>query len=160
MIIGIDPGQTGALAFMEKGKVVAVVDMPVMARTHGKGMQVDPYALATLIMANRGHLGEAVMEQVDGRPRRKSTGEAVSMGATSSFNFGHSTGIVEGVLGTLQIPVRFAPPLRWKKAAGIIGKDKDAARTIAIQQHPEVAELLARKKDVGRADAILIARFG
>ena len=151
MIIGIDPGQTGALAFYDSGKIVAVVDMPVMARTHGKGQQVDPYALATLIMANRGHLGEAVMEQVSAMP---------GQGVSSTFNFGESAGIVKGVLGALQIPLRMVTPQKWKKNAGIAGKDKDAARTLAIQQHPEVADQLTRKKDVGRADAILIAYFG
>ena len=35
-----------------------------------------------------------------------------------------------------------------------------AARTLAIQLHPEVADQLTRKKDIGRADAALIARFG
>lgn len=160
MIIGIDPGQTGALAFYEAGKIIAVVDMPVMARIHGKGQKVDAYTLGTLIMSNRGHLGEAVMEQVDGRPRRTGTGEQVAMGGTSGFNFGESFGIVEGVLGALQIPLRLVTPRIWKKAAGLIGKDKDAARTMAIQLHPEVAEELTRKKDIGRADAICIAHFG
>ena len=54
MIIGIDPGQTGSLAFYEDGKITAIEDMPVMARTHGQGQQVDPYALATLIMEHGG----------------------------------------------------------------------------------------------------------
>ena len=34
------------------------------------------------------------------------------------------------------------------------------ARSLAIQLHPEVADMLKRKMDVGRADAALIARFG
>lgn len=160
MIIGIDPGQTGALAFYEHGKIFAVVDMPVMARTHGKGQKVDAYALGTLIMSNRGYLGTAVMEQVDGRPRRTGAGDTVAMGGTSGFNFGESFGIVEGVLGALQIPVRFVTPRVWKKSSGLLGKDKDAARTMAIQLHPEVADQLTRKKDIGRADAICIAHFG
>ena len=82
------------------------------------------------------------------------------MGGTSGFNFGEAFGIVEGVLGALQIPVRFATPRVWKKAAGLLNKDKDAARTMAIQLHPEVADQLTRKKDIGRADAICIAHFG
>lgn len=151
MIIGIDPGQTGALAFYDSGKIVAVFDIPVMARTHGKGQQVDPYALATLIMSNRGHLGEAVLEQVSAMP---------GQGVSSTFNFGEAVGIIKGVLGALQIPVRMVTPQRWKKAAGLVGKDKDAARSVAIQLHPEVAGQLTRKKDIGRADAICIARFG
>ena len=151
MIVAIDPGQTGALAFMEGGKVTALIDMPTMARTHGKGQQVDPYELASLIMEHNGQWGEAVMEQVGAMP---------GQGSVSMFNFGEGVGIVKGVLGALQIPVRFVTPQRWKKAAGLTGKDKDAARTLAIQLHPEVAGELTRKKDIGRADAVCIAHFG
>lgn len=151
MIIGIDPGQTGALAFFNRGKVVALVDMPTMARTHGKGQQIDPYTLATLILENRGQFGEAVMEQVSAMN---------GQGVTSCFNFGESVGIIKGVLGALQIPVLMVTPQKWKRAAWLIGKEKDAARAMAIQLHPEAADQLSRKKDIGRADAILIARFG
>lgn len=37
------------------------------------------------------------------------------------------------------------------------GKDKDAARALAIELWPAQAQLFARKKDQGRADAALIA---
>jgi crossover junction endodeoxyribonuclease RuvC len=51
-------------------------------------------------------------------------------------------------------------PQRWKKAAGLIGKEKDAARTLMIQQQPQIADQLTRKKDIGRADACCIAIYG
>ena len=35
MIAGIDPGQTGAIAFVGNDKVAAVYDMPTMERLHG-----------------------------------------------------------------------------------------------------------------------------
>lgn len=150
--IGIDPGQTGAIAVMEKGLIVQVIDMPVMARTHGKGQQVDASALASeLFGVGTGTISEVVMEQVGAMP---------GQGSTSMFNFGEGVGIIKGVLGALQIPVRMVTPQRWKKIAGLTGKDKDAARSLAIQLHPEAAEHLRRRKDVGRADAIMIARFG
>lgn len=152
MILGIDPGHTGCIAAMEKGKVVSLIDMPAMARTYGKGQQVDPYTLATeLVELGVSRITEAVIEQVASRP---------GQGSQATFNFGESVGMVKGVLGALQIPVRFVTSQRWKKSAGLIGKEKDAARTMAIQLHPEVAGELTRKKDVGRADSILIARFG
>ena len=31
LIIGIDPGISGALCFMEQGKIIDVIDMPSMA---------------------------------------------------------------------------------------------------------------------------------
>lgn len=151
MIIGIDPGQTGALAFYDRGKIVAVVDIPTMGRTHGKGQQVDPYELASAILTHEGHFGQAYLEQVSAMK---------GQGVTSCFNFGESVGIIKGVLGALQIPVLMITPQKWKKAAGLIGKEKDASRALAIQLHPEIADQLTRKKDQGRAEAILIARFG
>jgi crossover junction endodeoxyribonuclease RuvC len=76
------------------------------------------------------------------------------------FRFGESVGVVLSVCGALQLPVSWVRPGHWKRKAGLIGKDKGAARTLAIQLHPEVADLLTRKKDIGRADAVCIARFG
>ena len=158
--IGIDPGQTGAIAVMEDGVVVKVFDMPVMGRLHGEGHEVDASSLAAeLFDIGTGTISEVVLEQVDGRPKKGPNGP-VKLGSTSIFNFGEGFGIIKGVLGALQIPVRMVSPGKWKASAGLTRKDKDAARSLAIQLHPEAAEYLRRKKDVGRADAICIARFG
>lgn len=152
MIIGIDPGQTGAIAAIEEGKIVAIIDMPTMARLHGQGKEVDPYALsASLLKLGVNKINGAVLEAVGSMP---------GQGIASTFRFGESVGAVKGVLGALSIPVRIVTPGRWKKSAGLLGKDKDAARTLAIQMHPEIANHLTRKKDVGRADAVCIAHFG
>jgi len=67
-------------------------------------------------------------------------------------------GAIQGVVQTLGNPLHFVTPQKWKKAAGLIGADKDYARTKALQLYPDAD--LARKKDIGRADAILIARYG
>jgi hypothetical protein len=51
----------------------------------------------------------------------------------------------------------------WKRAVGIPpGKDgaKDAARSEAIRRWPQKADLFARVKDDGRAEAALIAVAG
>jgi crossover junction endodeoxyribonuclease RuvC len=74
------------------------------------------------------------------------------------FSFGVSYGVVQGVLASLFIPYILVRPAEWKKRAGLIGAEKDKARTIAQQLYPQAE--LARKRDVGRADAILIARHG
>ena len=150
--LGIDLGQTGAIAVYDGQHITGLIDMPTMTRLHGQGQQIDPYTLTTAILDLRaGRDAVAIIEAVSAR-----SGQGVS----SMFRFGESVGVVLGVLGALQMPVRWVTPGRWKKAAGIVGKDKDAARSLAIQLHPEVADMLTRKKDCGRADAILIARFG
>ena len=153
IIFGIDPGQTGAIAVLHDGEIKQVIDMPTTARLHGKGQQVDAYTLTSeLLAASSGHnQRRAIIEAVSAMP---------GQGVSSTFRFGEALGVVLGVLGALQIQVSWASPVRWKKAAGLYGKDKDAARTLALQLHPEAGDMLTRKKDIGRADAICIAHFG
>ena len=150
--IGVDCGQTGAIAAYDGTIITGLIDMPTMTRLHGSGRQVDPYTLATEILdLCAGRNATVVIEAVSAMP---------GQGVSSMFRFGESVGVVVGVLGALQVPMRWVTPSVWKRRAGLLGKDKDAARSLAIQMHPEVADRLTRKRDCGRADAVCIARFG
>ena len=59
----------------------------------------------------------------------------------------------------LQLPCSFVLPLAWQRAAGT-GPSSDQSRQRAAQLYPQSASQLSRKRDGGRADAILIARHG
>jgi len=145
MIIGIDPGNTGAIAFLgDDMRLIEVVDMPLMA--NGKKNQVNAAALARIF--DREDCIHAYVEKVGAMP---------GQGVASMFNFGMGFGVIKGVLAARCIPYELITPQAWKKAAKLIGKDKDNARTLAQQLYPEAP--LDRKKDIGRADAILIARY-
>ncbi len=148
--IGIDPGLTGAIAWLDKdNKFIDVWDMPTMSRGK-KGNQVNSVELAEIIQEIILEFDcIAYVEQVHAMPKQ---------GVTSMFNFGESFGIIKGVLGALKVPVEFVTPQSWKSRAALTGKDKDAARTKAINMYPNAS--LSRKKDIGRADAIMIARYG
>jgi crossover junction endodeoxyribonuclease RuvC len=76
------------------------------------------------------------------------------------FSFGRAAGIAEGVVGALGLRLVRVTPDTWKRRARLTGKDKDAARALAIDLFPEVAADLSRKRDGGRADALLLALFG
>jgi len=146
MIFGIDPGISGAIAKLnDNGSFISVTDMPVMAGT-GKRRQVNAAELARILKLDG---GTAYLERASAMPKQ---------GVSSMFSFGTSYGIIIGVLAALGIPVILVTPQSWKKRAGLTGKEKDCARTLAQQLYP-TAEL-GRKKDIGRADALLIARFG
>lgn len=149
MIIGIDPGNTGAIAALNDAyTLIDVVDMPLMA--NGKKQQVNASKLAGIIFDFAGYLEATVyLERVHAMP---------GQGVTSMFNFGMGYGVLQGVIATIGLPVMMVTPHSWKKKAGLLGKDKDNARTLAQQLYPGAP--LGRKKDIGRADAILIARFG
>lgn len=148
-LIGIDPGNEGAIAVLDDGRFVTVYDMPLMA--NGKKQQINPYALSSVLAtANRIDVETAVvLEKVGAMP---------GQGVTSMFNFGMGYGAIQGVVAALGMQLRLVTPQAWKKRAGLLRREKDQARTLAQQLYPSAP--LARKKDVGRADAILIARYG
>lgn len=151
LTLGCDPGQTGAVAVLADGVVDRFIDMPTSPRRAG-GMQVNGAALADELRETlRQHPGAhvlAVVEQVGAMPKQ---------GSVSGFRFGQSDGVLRGVLGALRIGLIEVPPQMWKRHLRLTGQNKDAARTFAIQRFPEASPRLARKKDIGRADALLIA---
>ena len=153
LIIGIDPGLSGALAALDAAGGLRVVDMPALeiVRNGKRKREVDAALLADAIEdLVGGQPAEVVVEQVGAMP---------GQGVSSMFGFGQSFGIVLGVLAALRLPVTRVPPATWSKAMGV-GKGPDAGRRRASELMPQHASLWARKKDDGRADATLIALFG
>ena len=145
-VIGIDPGATGAIVLLEDGVPIEWTEMPVM--TVGKTTRVNASAVADFIR-NTG-TAHVFVEAVHSMPKQ---------GVASSFNFGHNVGTIMGVLGAMGIPHTLVTPQAWKKAAGLIGTDKDAARVRAIQLWPRWTELSKKAKGQALADAALIAMF-
>ena len=80
-------------------------------------------------------------------------------GVTSMFNFGQSFGILKGICSAMQLPMYFVRPAKWKKYFGLINSEKGASRTKAIEMFPYFSSQLSKKKDINKADAILIAYF-
>lgn len=147
MIIGIDPGNTGAIAVLgEDGILHEVHDMPLMA--NGKKQQVNPSELRRILDLQFEGTPKVIIEKVSAMP---------GQGVSSMFNFGMGFGVLQGVVAGLGFPLYLVTPQAWKKHFNLIGKDKDNARTVAQQLYPDAP--LGRKKDIGRADAILIARY-
>lgn len=147
---GIDPGLSGAVATLVDGEPGPVLDMPVVQV--GDWREVDAAALAAWIRGVRAqHPGadfSACVEKVSARP---------GDGGTSAFRFGEGYGQIKAVLGVLGIPYSRAIPAVWKRHMGLLGTEKDAARQLALVRFPDAAHLLQRKKDNGRADALLLA---
>ena len=150
--IGIDPGLTGAVALLAGKRALRVWDMPVVTEGRGKGVCAVLLA-ATLTEARElsSERPEVILERVGARP---------GQGVTSMFSFGRAAGIAEGVVAALGLPLRRVTPESWKRRARLTGKPKDAARALAIDLFPEIASELARKRDGGRADALLLAYYG
>ena len=78
-------------------------------------------------------------------------------GVSSTWTTGYGFGVWLGVLAALALPHTRVRPAIWKRAMGL-GKDKEQARLRAIQLFPSAD--LRRKKDHGRAEALLLAWYG
>lgn len=155
LIVGIDPGFSGALAFyhIENDRPFLVIDMPLLKVQKGKGKlqsEIDTAALAEAIAELSQRIKFAVVEDVHAMP---------GQGVVSMFRFGESKGIILGVLASHQIPIYLVAPATWKMLTGL-SRDKNASRHKVMSMYPESADDFKRVKDDGRAEALLLAIFG
>lgn len=160
LTLGVDPGQTGAIATLIDGEAGPIRDMPTFH--NGNANEVDARALSEWVREQRAqHPGAFVsvcIERVRAMPNRQQPGQpARTMGAQSSFNFGDGFGQVKAVFRVLGLEPTFVEAQSWKRHMGLLGTEKDAARLLALRRFPDAAHLLQRKKDSGRADALLLA---
>ena len=154
LIIGIDPGISGSICFLEDGKILDVIEMPTMAEGKKNKRQVNGSQIYNEIFQRIQNISKqnirVIIEQVSAMP---------GQGVTSMFNFGQSFGILKGICSAMQLPMYFVRPAKWKKYFGLINSEKDASRTRAIEMFPYFSSQLSKKKDSNKADAILIANF-
>ena len=152
IIFGIDPGLSGAIAILHKKKVLNLYEMPVMSEGKKNKKQLNSAQLVNIINEHLRVDNEevVVVEQVNAMP---------GQGVTSMFNFGQTFGAIKGVCAALELPIFFVRPSKWKKHFELINSSKDSSRTKVIEMYPSLSSQLAKKKDVNKSDAILIARF-
>lgn len=143
MIVGVDPGKTGALVLLDTPVIIDYMDMPYQDKL------VNGQELFEMLTFWKNIYGvtEACVEQVSSRPQQ---------GVVSTFTFGVSYGIVIGALQAALFDITFVRPQVWKKALEL-SSDKDDSRQMAIRLWPDNIDDFARKKDDGRAEAALIA---
>ena len=154
LIIGIDPGISGAICFFQNGEITDVIDMPSMADGKKNKRQINSQQVFNEVSERIINIPKkeiiVVIEQVSAMP---------GQGVTSMFNFGQSFGVLKGICSAMQLSMYFVRPAKWKKYYGLIKTEKDASRTKVIEMYPTLSEQLSKKKDVNKSDAILIARF-
>lgn len=150
VIIGIDPGCSGAIVVLNSSGTYQNAILTPTVKV-GTKTRVNGAAIASFLRAFDLAGAEAFLEQVGAMP---------GQGVSSMFTFGHAAGVVEGILQGLLIPYTLVTPQAWKKTAGLIGSDKDAARSRAIQLYPSLRILDQKAKGQAVADALLIARHG
>ena len=149
IFIGIDPGLSGAIAVLWPDGPVAD-DMPtvVYSKTGFVKRAVDLHALAGILRPYENLPCQVFLERVNAFP-----GQCVG----SMFSLGMSYWGAAGVCAALGLPLNLISPQDWKKHFKL-NAEKDLARGLASRLFPSVD--LSKKKDHGRAEALLIARYG
>ncbi len=151
--LGIDPGLDGAVAAINaRGKLIRIDDAPTLTVKRGKGSKrvyLEGRMVAILQQYSAKEVSMVALENVHAMP---------GQGVTSMFSMGIGFGLWRGILAALGLPVTHVAPTSWKRDMGIpTGADKGASIVCALQLFPGAD--LRRKKDHGRADALLIAEY-
>ena len=135
--LGIDPGKSGAIAFLPDD--------------HG-----TPWTIAT--DSTHRDLAEAVLEHCDPESYAFALLEYVSsspqMGVKSAFTFGQSFGALEMLLAATGVPFERITPRKWQTAmACLSGGDKNVTKRRAQELFPSL------KVTHRNADALLLAEL-
>lgn len=133
IIIGIDPGQSGAAAYISNG----VIEFVKLANTE---RDISDF------LREHQDASFAYIEKVHSMPKQ---------GVASSFKFGANYGFLRGCLIAHGIPFEEVTPQKWQKAMGCMSRgDKNVTKARAQQLFPEI------KITHAIADALLIAEYG
>ena len=146
-IIGIDPGASGGIAWIDPDGRACVEKMPETLQ--------DLWELIESIKtsgSNEARLWKACgsitayLEEVHSMP---------GQGVASSFKFGRGFGNLEMALTAAGIPFERVRPQKWQAALGCLTKgDKNVSKRKAQELFPD------QKVTHATADALLIAEFG
>ena len=149
-IVGVDPGYTGAIAFLDPQLMLLEVhDMPMGKSTTGK-QELDLHKLGRILMATGASRAVAILEKVHAMPNQ---------GSSSTFRFGECFGALRMAVVGHGYEDRYVTPQAWKKHFKL-NQDKGVSRSYARSRFPAQAHLFDRVKDDGRAEAALIALYG
>ncbi len=147
IVIGVDPGATGALAAITTtGQLLEIEDMPMVDSD-----VVGPLVWSWISDVTTGRdCVLTVIEHVHAMPKQ---------GVSSSFRFGRGKGVLEGCAAALGCPIELPRPSAWKRDMALT-RDKGQARAAAIRLWPDNAGDFRLVKHDGRAEACLLAEWG
>ncbi len=168
LIVGVDPGLHGALAFLEPEKRRAQVVLTPLRN----GTERDDYDEDALcqLLGDHGNLGPLVVvyEQLGSLPPVRADGKAMG-GGIANHRRGLAIGILRGILAALRVPRerRIAVlPQVWQRAMllNLPGADTKARSVwLARRLFPDISLLptaRSRKPHDGMADALCLAEYG
>jgi len=152
-IIGIDPGLSGAIAWLSPQGISYVI-MPTMKEG------VNALALTRLLkeIVHRHPGAHVFIEKAQAMPKQ---------GVTSMFNYGVGFGMIIGVCQALELRTTLVRPREWTKvmhagvSADMSAKDKSYVAAVRLlPSHSFLATERSSKPHKGLIDAALIALYG
>jgi hypothetical protein len=148
VVIGVDPGMTGAIVKLAPGGVIlGALRMPIVS---GKKKALDMIAIRDSFLADDD--GVLAIEDVHSMP---------GQGVSSMFKFGRGFGLLEGIAVGLGLRVVKVRPQAWQKVMleGMPRGEhvKQSAVLRAKELFPDLP--IRFKADWGMADAVLIAEY-
>ncbi len=163
VILGIDPGVTGALIWLDTvppvstGELLLVMDHTAWCNHHEPAKELHTI-LNSLLKPDL-----VIMEQQHARPNHRvdpSTGEKkTAQGIASTWNYAEHYGILRGVLAAFPATVVLANPAVWKANMGVTF-EKETSLALARKKWPMSLEMFKFRKNHGRAEAALLAEYG
>jgi crossover junction endodeoxyribonuclease RuvC len=162
-ILGIDPGINGGLAVIQQaGHLLQVVDLCDIP-TIGDASRREINDLELIYLIKDFKPMHAYVENVRAMPSLPDgEGNRRTMGAASAFKFGFVAGQIRTCVRGCKVPLTLVEASVWKRKFALRGglEHKEDARQAAIRWFPAAQGLMNRKRDVNRAEALLIARYG
>lgn len=147
LILGIDPGATGAAGLIGTLSLLAHKVEDLDGDPAVVVERLDSL-IASAPVLDRTRDFFAMVERAQAMPKQ-------GLASTAKYMTGY--GVILGYLHTRGIPYDTVRPGEWKKALGLKAGDKDASLALARRLFPNME--LGRKKDHGRAEALLIAEW-
>lgn len=157
MILGCDPGLTGAISLIHQGNLLECYDIPTCDNGQATGSMkrwVDVDALQ-IELARWSLTHDFAREHVAGVIERPIP--MPSLPAQTIASQFDTFGAIRAVLyGFMDEALHVVAPTEWKRFYGL-KSDKDAARATALALYP--AAPVKRCKDHNRAESLLIAHW-
>jgi crossover junction endodeoxyribonuclease RuvC len=147
IFLGIDPGAvSGALGAVDhEGNYLEAFDI----EHKDKHILALVFKSRILSIVDPKVGAEICMEQVHSMPNQ---------GVSSTFAFGRAVGVISAVCELTNYPFHLVTPQRWKKHFGLTA-DKNEALDKARELFPKAKSTLKLKKDIHKAEALLIAEY-
>lgn len=141
LIVGIDPGSKGAVAFLDlQSEKATVMDMPR-----------DEDALVDILGRFKDRIGLVAIERQQSFPKQ---------GVRSTFSLARHYGILLGILKALKLPYEEVSPRQWQKR--ILGNGKrtrEQSKRRSLERARALFPDVALDGKHGRSDALLIAEW-